>query len=336
MSDAIRIHTLRTKSGMECTVANYGCRIMALSVKNREGASEDIVLGFDRIRDYFEHPEFYFGAFVGPVANRVSQAQFKLNGKIISLDRNHGRHHIHGGSSGFHGLSWDVEEASDSRILFSKIIHNPPSDRSGVLRVKLAYFLDDTEGLRIQYFAETTCDTPFNPTNHSYFNLMGAGNGSIDHHFFQFTADRYLPITSEQLPEGIEKKVDDSDFDFRLGSEIGPRLKSTDEQLRLGMGFDHHFIVPGEGLRRMAYVREPLTGIGMEVFSDATGFQFFCGKAMDRTVVGKNGKSYAERSAFCIETQGYPNSVNEPGFPSVILPAGKVFESTTIYKFRVD
>jgi len=332
----IRRYTLKTPDGLQCEVTNYGCRIIKFLCPDRDGNFEDIVLGFDTIEEYFQGPETFFGSIVGRVANRIEGAAFTLNGRLYELSANEGRNHIHGGPSGFHTKVWEVIAADHSKVSFSLLSPDGDEGYPGNLDVKVTYRLSDERGLEINYEASTDRETPVNLTNHSYFNLLGAGNGKIDRHLFQLFASKFLPNNSEQLPTGKIENVEGSVFDLRKPKAIGELLELKNEQLEIGEGFDNNFIPDGAGLRLIAKVVEPLSGRSLEVLSDEPGVQFFCGKAMDRNVKGKDGKIYGAHSAFCLETQHFPDSVNRPSFPSVILKPGEVYRSTCIYRPVTD
>ncbi|MEM9051297.1 MAG: aldose epimerase family protein [Bacteroidota bacterium] len=329
-------HTLKTKRGLTCEVTNFGCRIIKIFVPDRESNFEDIVLGFDTIEEYFVKPETYFGSIVGRYANRIAKGQFQLEGKKYQLPINHGHHHIHGGVEGFNAKIWAVLSANKNSIEFGYNFPDGEEGYPGNLSVRVKYELSDEEGLKLIYNATTDRATPINLTNHSYFNLLGAGKGKIDGHVFQILADEYLPGDEEQIPTGERAAVEGTPFDLREPKVISDLLKLENDQLKIGQGFDNNFIPQGSGLRKIARVLEPKSGRIMEVITDEPGVQFFCGKAMDRDIVGKEGKIYGERSAFCLETQHFPNSVNEPSFPSTILNPEDEFNSTTIYKFSVE
>ncbi len=329
-------HWLKTNSGLQCEVTNYGCRIIRLLAPDRVGELEDVVLGFDTIEEYFQGPETFFGSIVGRVANRIAGAAFELNGQRFELSANEGRNHIHGGPTGFHSKVWKVFSADESQITFSYRSQDGEEGYPGNVELKVVYSLNDPEGLKIAYEATTDKATPINLTNHSYFNLLGAGNGKIDGHIFQIHASQFLPNNSEQLPIGRLENVEGTVFDLRESKVISDLLSQENDQLKIGEGFDNNFIPAGEGIRLIAKVVEPVSGRTLEVLTDEPGVQFFCGKAMDREVKGKDGKVYGEHSAFCLETQHFPDSVHHPEFPSVILQPGETYRSTCIYRFGVE
>ena len=334
-TDRLKILELRSKSGIRCKLTNLGCRIMELLVPNKNGKLTDVVLGFDTAQEYLEGPETFFGSVVGRVANRIANAAFNLDGKTYELAANHGKHHIHGGERGLHRVVWNVLEKSESQVVF--VYHSPAGEEGypGTLDLKVTYKLSDEKGLEIRYEAQADKRTPLNLTNHSYFNLNGAGNQNIENHIIQIYASSFLPSDKEQIPTGEIRPVDNTPFDLSQQQTIGPLLSVKNEQIEIGNGFDHHFIADGKGMRLQAEAISPLTGIKMEVWSDQPGLQFFCGAAMKKAIAGKKGKVYGKRAAFCMETQGYPNSLNQPGFPRVIVEPGFQYQKQTIFKFKI-
>lgn len=332
-TDRFKIVEIRSENGIHCKLTNLGCRIMELQVPDRNGELRDVVLGFDTPVEYLRDPETFFGAVVGRVANRISNAAFTLDGKKYELAKNHGKHHIHGGEMGLHRVLWDILEKSESEVVFG--YHSPDGEEGypGNLVLKVSYMLSDENGLEIHYEALADQRTPVNLTNHSYFNLNGAGNENIENHIFQIHASSFLPTDLEQIPTGEIRKVDRTPFDLRSPKTIGHLLSEKDEQIKIGKGFDHHFIADGDGLRLQAEATSPLTGIKMEVWSDQPGLQFFCGGAMRNPLKGKEGKIYGSRAAFCLETQGYPNALNNAGFPGILINPEKKYESITRYFF---
>lgn len=335
-ADGIIRHTLSTSNGLECEVTNYGCRILRLLVPDRDGALEDVVLGFDTIDEYLKKPETYFGSIVGRVANRIKGATFKLNGQAYDLPANEGNNHIHGGPDGFHSIVWNVLSANDSFISFTYNSKDGEQGYPGNLKLKVTYGLTDDNGLTIQYHATTDKATPINLTNHSYFNLRGAGNKNVNGHIFKINASKYLPVDSEKIPVKEPVTVKDTLFDLRKPTEIGQLLDQDNEQLKICAGFDHTLVTDKKGLRVVATVLEPDSGRTLEVMTDEPGVQLFCGKAMSKSLKGKEGKTYGKRAAFCLEAQHFPDTVNRSGFPSVILKPGQTFRSTCIYRFGVE
>jgi len=329
-------HTLKTEKGLTCEVTNYGCRIIKLFVPDRDGSFEDVVLGFDTIEEYFQKPETYFGSVVGRCANRIEKGRFRMGEKNYQLSVNHGDHHIHGGLEGFNVKVWEVLFANENSIVFGYTSPDGEEGYPGNLSVRVQYELSDEEGLKLRYSATTDKATPINLSNHSYFNLLGAGNGKIDGHIFQILADEYLLGDEEQIPTGKIESVEGTVFDLREPKVISELLCQENDQFRISNGFDNNFIPLGTGFRKIARVFEPTTGRIMEVHTDEPGVQFFCGAAMDRNLMGKESKIYGERCAFCLETQHFPNAVNEPHFPSVILEPGDEFRSTTVYRFSIE
>lgn len=332
-TDHLEIVEIRSQNGLRCKLTNLGCRVMELHVPDRNGKLTDVVLGFDYPQEYLRDPETFFGAFVGRVANRISNAAFALDGKKYELTKNHGKHHIHGGDKGLHRVVWTITEKTDSEVTFSYRSPDGEEGYPGNLDLKVTYKLSDEKGLEILYEAQSDQPTPINLTNHSYFNLNGAGNESIENHTFQIRASSFLPTDKEQIPTGEIRSVENTPFDLRKVQKIGPLLTMKNEQIEIAKGFDHHFIADGDGMRLQAEAMSPLTGIRMQVWSDQPGLQFFCGGAMKEPLKGKGGKTYGPKAAFCLETQGYPNSVNQPRFPTIFIEPGIKYKTTTRYKF---
>jgi len=332
-TDRLKIFELKSKSGIRCKLTNLGCRIMELQIPDRNGKFIDVVLGFDNPEDYLKDPETFFGTVVGRVANRISNAAFTLDGKKYELAKNHGKHHIHGGDRGLHRVVWDILEKTDSEMVFSYRSPDGEEGYPGNLDLKVTYKLSDDKRLEIVYEAQADQRTPINLTNHSYFNLNGAGIGNIENHIFQIHASSFLATDKEQIPTGEIRPVDNTPFDLRQPQNIASLLSVNEEQIEIANGFDHHFIADGEGMRLQALAISPLTGIKMEVWSDQPGLQFFCGAAMEESLKAKNCKIYGPRAAFCLETQGYPNSVNQPRFPTIFIEPGIKHKTTTRYKF---
>jgi len=331
-TDRLKIVELK-KGAIHCKLTNLGCRIMELQVPDRQGKLTDVVLGFEKPEEYLQEPETFFGAVVGRVANRISNAAYSLDGKKYELVKNHGKHHIHGGERGLHRVIWDILEKSESHVVFAYRSPDGEEGYPGNLDLKVTYKLSDDNGLEIRYEAQTDQRTPLNLTNHSYFNLNGTGNENIENHSFQIHASSFLPTDKEQIPTGEIRSVDNTPFDLRKPQTIGPLLSVKNEQIEIAHGFDHHFIADGEGMRKQAVAISALTGIKMEVWSDQPGLQFFCGAAMKTPLKGKQGKTYGKRAAFCLETQGYPNALNNDGFPGIIIKPEKKYESITRYLF---
>ena len=329
----VRIFTLTNKHGVQATITNFGGRVVSLKVPDKKGAMGDVVLGFDSIEGYLnENP--YFGALIGRYANRIGHAQFTLNGLLYKVPKNDGDNSLHGGMRGFDKVVWTARELSDGRLELSYLSKDGEEGYPGNCKVTVIYHLTDADELRIDYAASTDKDTVVNLTNHSYFNLKGGGD--ILGHLLTLNAETFTPVDSGLIPTGDLKAVAGTPFDFRKPTAIGARIEQGDEQLKLGKGYDHNWVIsrkPGTELSLAARVEEPETGRVMEVWTTQPGVQFYTGNFLDGTIKGKGGIVYARRSALCLETQHFPDSPNKPRFPAAVLKPGMEFKSTTIYRF---
>jgi len=329
----VRIYTLTNKRGMVATITNYGGRVVSLKVPDKKGAMGDVVLGFDSIDGYLnENP--YFGALIGRYANRIGHAQFTLDGVLYKVPKNDGDNSLHGGTRGFDKVIWTPHTRYDGSLELTYISKDGEEGYPGNCKVTVIYRLTDANELKIEYSASTDKDTVVNLTNHSYFNLKGGGD--ILGHLLTLAADTFTPVDSGLIPTGELKPVAGTPFDFRKATAIGARIEQNDEQLKLGKGYDHNWVVsrrPGTELSLAARVEEPKSGRVMEVWTTQPGIQFYTGNFLDGTIKGKGGKVYARRSALCLETQHFPDSPNKPKFPPVVLKPGREFKSATVYKF---
>jgi aldose 1-epimerase len=335
--DTADLYTLANKNGMEAAITNYGGIVVSLKVPDRNGKIDDVILGFDSLDGYLkEHP--YFGALVGRYGNRIAKGKFKLNGVEYTLARNNGENALHGGLKGFDKALWkarDVSTADTPRLELTYVSKDGEEGYPGNLSVTVTYSLTDANELRIDYAATTDKDTVLNLTNHTYFNLAGQGNGDILKHQVSIAADRYTPIDAGLIPVGRLDKVEGTPFDFRQPHEIGERINQKDEQLVRGKGYDHNFVLNSGGgsLAPAARVYEASSGRVMEVLTDQPGLQFYTGNFLDGTLTGKGGKVYQQRYGFCMETQHFPDSPNQPAFPSTVLKPGAKYQTTTVYRF---
>jgi aldose 1-epimerase len=329
---ATRIFTLTNKSGVEVKITTYGGRVVSLKVPDKKGAMGDVVVGFDSLDGYLnENP--YFGALIGRYGNRIGHAQFTLDGVLYKVPKNDGDNSLHGGTRGFDKRVWTPRELPDGGLELTYLSKDGEEGYPGNCKVTVVYHLTDANELKIEYAASTDKDTVVNLTNHSYFNL--AGGGDILGHMLTLTADRFTPVDSGLIPTGELKPVAGTPFDFRKSTAIGARIEQNDEQLKLGKGYDHNWVLNKKGaeLSLAARVEEPSTGRVMEVWTTQPAIQFYTGNFLDGTIKGKGGKVIARRSALCLETQHYPDSPNKPAFPSTVLKPGAEFKSTTVFKF---
>ncbi len=334
-----RIMTLTNKNGLKMTVTALGARVMELWVPDRNGKLVDVVLGFDTPEEYLSSSEAYFGAAIGRVGNRIANAAFDLEGETYKLAANNGPNTLHGGPGGFHNVVWNVEEADDSHIIFTYLSKDGEEGFPGNLRVSMTYFLTDDDEFKITYEAETDKTTPVNLTHHSFFNLNGAGNGDVLDHRLQLNASTYTPVDSLLIPYGNLEKVTDSPMDFKEMTAIGERIAEQTEQLKYGGGYDHNWVLDKTDISELvvaARIHAPQTGIAMEVLTTEPGIQFYSGNFLDGSIRGKEGKPYGFRSAFCLETQHFPDSPNQPDFPDSNLKKGEKYMQTCIYKFSAE
>jgi len=339
--EAIELYTLTNKNGVEAAITNYGGAVVSLKVPDREGNLGDVVLGYDSVDGYVADKN-YFGAIIGRYGNRIGHAQFSLAGKTYTLAKNNGENTLHGGVRGFNKVVWTAKEVpakGGQALELTYLSKDGEEGFPGNLKVRVVYTLTDTNELKIEYFATTDKKTVVNLTNHSYFNLAGPGSGDILRHILMIEADKFTPVDVGLIPTGELRDVAGTPFDFRKPTAIGARIGADDEQIKLGGGYDHNFVLrrkAGEAMSLAARVTEPTTGRVMEVWTTEPGVQFYTGNFLDGTVHGKGGIAYGKRSAFCLETQHFPDSPNQPKFPSTVLDPGAQYHTETVYKFSVE
>ncbi|MEJ2110100.1 MAG: galactose mutarotase [Acidobacteriota bacterium] len=341
LADGREVHqyTLSNGSGMSATFIDYGATITSLSVPDREGQVDDVVLGYDNLAGYV-NGSAYFGAVVGRYGNRIGKGLFTLEGQTYQLALNNGENHLHGGNVGFNKVLWDAEiqeDSSDPTIRFTYVSPDGEEGYPGTVTLKVTYSLTSENGLRIEYEGTTDKTTILNPTQHSYFNLSGDFEKQILNHTLQIEADSFTPVDSGLIPTGELVAVEDTPLDFRQPTKIGARIDDPFEQLALGQGYDHNWVLrnyEGAGkVRKIAELYEPDSGRVMTVFSDQPGLQFYSGNFLDGSAVGKNGIAYGRRTGLCLETQVFPDAPNKPEFPSAIVKPGQEYRQTTIYQF---
>ena len=334
---AIDLYTLTNRHGMQAAITNYGGTVVRLITPDRNGHMDDVVLGFGNLAGYLQ-TEPYLGALIGRYGNRVGHAQFTLDGVTYHLAKNDGDNTLHGGLKGFDKRVWtarDVSSKGAPALELKYLSKDGEESFPGNLSVTVVYSLTDDNELKIDYSAVTDKDTVLNLTNHSYFNLAGQGNGDILKDQIMISADRFTPVDAGLIPTGELKSVAGTPFDFRKSGVIGARINDSDEQLKLGKGYDHNFVInrTGPGLMLAARVTEPTSGRVMEVLTTQPGVQFYTGNFLDGTLHGKGGKVYKQRYALCLETQHFPDSPNKPSFPTTELKPGETYKETTVYRF---
>jgi aldose 1-epimerase len=332
----VGLYTLKNKNGVQCSITNYGGRIVSITAPDKDGILEDVVLGYDDLQGYLDDRDTYFGAIIGRVANRISGAAFCLDGKNYELSQNDGKNHIHGGYDGFHCQVWKVERCTDKELVLSFISHDGQDGYPGTLLIDVVYSLNDQNALEINYTASSDQTTPVNITNHTYFNLKGAGKGTIEDHELMIQAGAITPIGEGFLPTGEIMLVEGTPFDFRNPRAISNQLDRNHPQLIAGKGFDHNFIIDGSGLRFAAKIADPVSGRVLETFTTQPGMQFYSGNFLKGNHRGKRNLCYPFRSGFCMETQHFPDSVNRPEFHSIWIHKDEVYAATCIYRFSVQ
>ena len=332
----IILYTLTNAHGVEVRAMNYGGIILSLRVPDRKGQLADIVLGHEKAEGYMPNPP-YLGAIVGRYANRIANGTFTLDGKPYTLPKNDGPNTLHGGiTRTFDKVLWDGEPLKGKNgVAFTYLSKDGEEGFPGNLKVTVSYTLTESNELVIDYQATTDKATPINVSQHSYFNLKGEGNGDILDHEIMINADKFTPVDKNLIPTGELRAVKGTPFDFTTSTKIGTRIEDSYEQMVLGHGYDHNFVLnrKGAGLSLAARVYEPTTGRVLEVSTTQPAVQFYTGNFLDGSVTGKEGHVYKRRYGLCLETQHYPDSPNHPDFPSTILKPGEKFHQTTVFKF---
>jgi aldose 1-epimerase len=333
----VRLYTLTNSKGEEAKITNYGGIIVSLEVPDREGNLGDVMLGYDSVDDYIKDTP-YFGALIGRYGNRIAKGKFTLDGNAYELAVNDGPNALHGGLKGFDKVVWSAEPLAGEEsagLVLSYVSQDGEEGYPGTLSVKVTYRWTNDSEIRIDYEATTDKPTVLNLTNHAYFNLKDGGASSILDHALMIQADGFTPIDETLIPTGEIRPVEGTPFDFRQATAIGARIGDDNEQLKFGLGYDHNFVLnrTGDGLVLAARVSEPTTGRVLEALTTEPGIQLYTGNFLDGHLVGKGGTAYAHRSAFCLETQHFPNSPNQPDFPSTALLPGETYRTTTVYRF---
>ncbi|TWU62820.1 Aldose 1-epimerase precursor [Crateriforma conspicua] len=339
--DSIRLYTLKNSSGMEISVTNFGAIITSIKVPDRDGKFDDVALGYDSVDKYINAVDKpYFGAVVGRYGNRIAEGTFKLDGQTYTLAKNNPPNHLHGGIIGFDKVVWNAETKSTDRgdaVVLRYTAKDMEEGYPGKLDVTVTYTLTNDNEVIIDYHATTTKATPVNLTQHTYFNLKGEGRGTILDHELLINAKRFTPVDETLIPTGELAPVSGTPFDFTEAKAIGRDIGQDHQQLKFGLGYDHNFVLDreGKGMALAARVHEPISGRVLEVTTTEPGVQFYCGNFLDGRLTGKSGQPYVHRGGFCLETQHFPDSPNQPEYPSTILRPGKAYETTTKWKFTV-
>ena len=333
---AVDVYVLKNAQGMEAHILTYGGAVASLTAPDRKGAYADVVLGMDSLDGYRSQTAF-LGALIGRYGNRIAHGQFTLDGKTCTLPKNDGDNTLHGGPQGFEKRVWkaSIVKGADPAIELTYVSPDGEEGFPGTLSAKVAYTLTSHNELRIEYWATTDKPTVLNLTNHSYFNLAGAGSGTILNHQMTIFADRFTPVDANLIPTGELRAVKGTPFDFTKAAVIGARIDQNDHQLVYGKGYDHNWVLnrSAAGLVKAAEAYDPSSGRVLEVLTTEPAIQFYTGNFLDGTIKGKGRVTYGRRDAFCMETQHYPDSPNHPAFPSTTLLPGATYHTTTVYRF---
>jgi aldose 1-epimerase len=341
--EEVTLFTLTNANGMEVKITNYGGIITSVVVPDNQGEAENVTLGFDNLDDYVAgHP--YFGNITGRYANRIARGTFTIDGEQFYLALNNNTNTLHGGVVGFDKVVWDAEEVSGEDgvgVKLSRVSPDMEEGYPGNLTVEVTYTLTDSDEIRIDYHATTDEATHVNLTNHAYWNLAGEGSGTTEGHVLTLMASNYTPVDASLIPTGEIAPVAGTPMDFTSGTAIGERIRDDFEQLVIGRGYDHNYVLDrpsadDTSLMVAATVVEPESGRTLTISTTEPGIQFYSGNFLDATEIGAAGKMYRQGDGFALETQHYPDSPNQPDFPSTLLEPGEEFTSTTVYAFSVS
>jgi aldose 1-epimerase len=331
---AVDRYTLSNGHGLVVRVLTHGGVVQSIEVPDRDGGTANVALGFDTIQGYLDNPGPYFGAIIGRYGNRIAKGQFSLGGVAVQVPVNDGPNSLHGGTPGFDQRIWAAEVRDDALVL-SHVSPDGDQGYPGTLTVTVTYSLTGDNGLRIDYHATTDAPTVVNLTNHSYFNLAGEGSGDVYDHVLRIDADGFTEVDATLIPTGEIAPVDGTPLDFRVPTPIGARIRDNHVQLLRGGGYDHNWVLAGPGgeLRDVAHVAEPRTGRTLTVLTTEPGVQFYSGNFLTGAFAGTSGRTYRQGDGFALETQHFPDSPNQPRFPSTELRPGQAYSSTTVYIF---
>lgn len=331
----IYLYSMENGKGMKAQVINYGAILVRLYAPDRAGRLEDVVLGYDKLEDYYGNGA-NFGATIGPNANRTANAAFTLEGVTYRLDANDGPNNLHSSLQlGYHKKVWKAEEAGNC-VVFSLEAPDGEMGFPGNKKIQVTYTLGEDNSLSIHYHAVSDKNTIINMTNHSYFNLAGHGAGEIGGHVVTINADYYTPVAAGAIPTGEIAPVAGTPMDFTSPKRVGDEIDADFEQLKITGGYDHNWVTNGQAgtLRHIATAEDPVSGRIMKTYTDLPGVQFYAGNFMEKET-GKDGAAYDRRYGLCFETQYYPDTANEPAFPSAVFGPDREYDTTTVYKFEV-
>lgn len=326
-----RLYTLENKRGLSIALSDYGACLVKAVLPDKRGKRLDVTLGYESAADY-ERADKFFGATVGRIANRIGNAAFSLNGREYRLTANEGAHNLHSGPDCYNKRIWKTKEAGEGRVVFA--LRSPDGDQGypGEIDIEVSYTLTEENEIKIHYRALPKADTFINLTNHSYFNLEGHDSGDALSQELWIDADAYTRTDKDSIPTGEIVDVTGTPMDFRRKKPIGRDIEARYEALLLAGGYDHNFVLNGEGLRKAAKLSAPKSGITLEVYTDLLGMQFYAGNFLAREE-GKGGAVYGKRQGVCFETQYFPDAMNHENFKSPLVRAGEVYETETVFKF---
>ncbi|MEJ5091534.1 galactose-1-epimerase [Sphingobacterium faecium] len=332
----VKLYTL-ANGKLKAALTNYGARLVNLQVPDQTGQLTDVILGYDSAAEYKAHADNFYGAIVGRYGNRIGDATFTLQGVKYELEKNDGKNSLHGGTHGVYNQVWDVAHRSDSSITFTYLSPDGEAGYPGKVNMQVTYTLNHTGGLVMDYQANTDKETVLNLTNHAYFNLSGAGSETILDHELQIDGEAITEVDDTLIPTGKSIPVAGTPFDFRKAFVIGDRIEVDNAQLKIGKGYDHNFeLAKSTDFRKVAAVYAPKTGIEMQVWTTEPGLQFYSGNFMsDTDPKGKNGLVYPFRSAFCLETQHYPDAPNHSSFASTVVKPDQTYKTKSEYRFKI-
>jgi aldose 1-epimerase len=331
------LYVLKNKNNMQAAFTNYGGRLVSLLVPDSAGNLVDVVVGFDSVEGFEKSTEPYFGATIGRYGNRIAKGKFSIDGKQYTLALNNGQNTLHGGKKGFQYVVWDASQPDPQTLVLTYLSKDMEEGYPGNLNVKVTYSLTDDNELKMDYEATTDKKTVCNLTNHAFFNLNGEGSGTILDHSLQIYADQYTPVDTTLIPLGKHADVKGTPFDFTTATTIGARIDQTNDQLKAGGGYDHNFVLngtKGAGMTHAATVKGDKSGITMDIYTQEPGLQFYSGNFMQAKNVFKGGAKDEFRTALALETQHFPDSPNQPSFPSTILNPGQTYKTSSVYKFN--
>ncbi|MBK8952931.1 MAG: galactose mutarotase [Chitinophagaceae bacterium] len=337
-SRPVTLYYLKNKNNFQAAVTNYGARMVSFVLPGKDGEPMDVVVGFDNIKDYIIAAERYFGCIVGRFGNRIAKGQFTLDGKKYQLDLNNGVNSLHGGRTGFHSRVWDAVQSDSQKLVLTYVSADGEEGYPGRMTTQATYKLTDDNELQMSYEITTDKKTIVNVTNHNYWNLNGEGSGTINNHELFIKAANYTPVDSTLIPTGNLEPVAGTPFDFTTLHKIGERIDVNNTQLRYGKGYDHNYVLD-KGITAepelITTVKGDLSGIVMDIYTTEPAIQFYGGNFMQSLHTLKTGAKDDFRTAFCLETQHYPDAPNQPAFPTTVLEPGKKYISKTVHKFYV-